>query len=70
MKVSIQDFYQNYYDTQVFQQDAKWTIIDMSYDSSVRIDNIFGSVEKDAFRREMIALNMELIETADLVRVI
>ncbi|MBN1176917.1 MAG: hypothetical protein JXA51_04475 [Dehalococcoidales bacterium] len=66
MKISVKDFFQDFYDSQVFHpviagQDMKWTYIDTAYDSVVKIDRLFTSVDRNTFRKEMIALRMEMI---------
>ena len=69
MKVTVQDFFQTFYDTMIFHpviggldvQFVKWSFFDTAYDSIVKIDKLFSSVDKNAFRQEMMALRMELI---------
>lgn len=69
MKLSVLDFFQDFYDSQVFHpiidgQDLKWLIIDTAYDSMCKIDNIFSAVDRDVFRKEMIAVRMEMVALA------
>jgi hypothetical protein len=68
-KTSIKDFFQNFYDTMVFNpviagQDIKWSYIDAAYDSIVKRDKLFDSVDKDIFRKEMMAVRMEMVGLA------
>ncbi len=69
MKVSVQDFCQDFYDSQVFHpiiagQDMKWSYIDTAYDSIVKIDKLFKSVYRNVFRKEMMAVRMEMVGLA------
>ena len=69
MKVSVQDFFQDFYDSQVFHpviagQDMKWSYIDTAYDSIVKIDKLFNSVDRNVFRKEMMAVRMEMVGLA------
>jgi hypothetical protein len=69
MKVSVQDFFQDFYDSQVFHpviagQDMKWSYIDIAYDSIVNIDKLFNSVDRNIFRKEMIAVRMDMVGLA------
>jgi len=65
MKVSIQDFCQDFYDSQIFHpviagQDMKWSYIDTAYDSIVKKDKLLNSVDRNVFRKEMMAVRMEM----------
>jgi hypothetical protein len=69
MRVSVQDFFQDFYDSQVFHpviagQDMKWAYIDTAYDTIIKADNLFNSVDRNVFRKEMLALRMEMIGLA------
>jgi len=66
MNVNVQDFFKDFYDRMIFHPvfwglDFKWFFLDTAYNEIVKIDKLFGSVDRDAFRKEMIALRMELI---------
>ena len=69
MNISVRDFFQDLYDSQVFHpiiagDDLKWSYIDEVYDSIIEKDKAFKSVDKNVFRREMMALRMEIIGLA------
>ena len=69
MKLNVQDYFQNFYDTMIFHpvigglnvQFVKWSFFDAAYDSIIKIDKLFSTVDKNTFRQEMMALRMELI---------
>jgi hypothetical protein len=67
--VRIQEFLQDLYDKWVFHpiiagQDVKWFYIDSIYDDIVKIDKLFSLVDKDVFRKEMLAIRMEMVGLA------
>lgn len=69
MKVRVQNFFQDFYNSQVFHpviagDDLKWSYIDEVYDSIIEKDKAFHLVDKNIFRKEMMALRMEMIGLA------
>jgi hypothetical protein len=69
MKVSVEEFFQDFYERQVFhsiiaEQDIKWAYIDAAYNSILEKDESFSSVDIDVFRKEMIAVRMEMVGLA------
>jgi hypothetical protein len=71
MKITIQDFCQDFYDSKVFPSiiiggKMMWHDIDNAYDSIVKIEKSFGLVNKDVFRKEMITMRMEIVGVAFL----
>jgi hypothetical protein len=68
-KVNIFDFCQDLYDSKIFYpiiagQDFKWLYIDTAYNKIIEIDKLFNSVDRSIFRKEMMAVRMEVIGLA------
>ena len=69
MKISIPDYFREFYDTKIFYPIAsnrakRWFYIDNWFDTNVKIDKLFESVDRDSFKKEMIAVHVELVGLA------
>ena len=68
-KVSIEEFCQQFYDSQIFHpviagQDASSLYMEEVFNFVVEADQSFAAVDKTVFKREMIALRIELFGLA------